>query len=380
MTLPILQFGTGRFLQAHVDLFVSQALARGEALGGIAVVQTTGSAQSTARTAALAGGAGYAVEVRGLLDGRRVSETVRVDSVRQAWHADTHWPQVMASVATDVRVIVSNTGERGYTLDPADGPSLLSGAGTAAPRSFPAKLAVLLYRRWRHQPGGGPSLFPCELVPRNGDTLRAVVCELAKSWQAPASFIDYLHDECVWVNSLVDRIVSEPLVPVGAVAEPYALWAIERQRGMVLPCTHPAIVLTDELGRFERLKLMLLNLGHTFLAERWLADGRPRDETVLQAMSDASLRAELEAVWNDEAMPVFDALGEGREARDYLVVLRDRLLNPFLAHRLADIAQNHASKKQARIGLLLSHADKLGLPPMQRRLRTAMATVEELHS
>jgi tagaturonate reductase len=149
---------------------------------------------------------------------------------------------------------------------------------------------------------------------------------------------------------------------------------------MVLPCTHPAIVLTDELGRFERLKLMLLNLGHTFLAERWLAGARPRDETVLQALADAPLRAELEAVWRDEVMPVFDALGEGREARDYLVVLRDRLLNPFLAHRLADIAQNHASKKQARIGLLLSQADKLGLPPTQARLRAAMATDEELHS
>jgi len=47
MALPILQFGTGRFLQAHVDLFVSQALARGEALGGIAVVQTTSSVQSS---------------------------------------------------------------------------------------------------------------------------------------------------------------------------------------------------------------------------------------------------------------------------------------------------------------------------------------------
>jgi tagaturonate reductase len=128
------------------------------------------------------------------------------------------------------------------------------------------------------------------------------------------------------------------------------------------------------------LKLMLLNLGHTFLAERWLAGGRPRDETVLQALGDAPLRAELEAVWRDEVMPVFDALGEGREARDYLVVLRDRLLNPFLAHRLADIAQNHASKKQARIGLLLSQADKLGLPPTQARLRAAMATDEELHS
>ena len=34
---PILQFGTSRFLQAHADLFISEALQQqdGEALGGI---------------------------------------------------------------------------------------------------------------------------------------------------------------------------------------------------------------------------------------------------------------------------------------------------------------------------------------------------------
>ena len=67
---PILQFGTGRFLQAHVGLFVSEALARGDALGGITVVQTTGSPASTARTAAMAAGEGYEVRIRGLVDGR----------------------------------------------------------------------------------------------------------------------------------------------------------------------------------------------------------------------------------------------------------------------------------------------------------------------
>ena len=31
MTFPIIQFGTSRFLQAHVDLFVSEALGKGAA-------------------------------------------------------------------------------------------------------------------------------------------------------------------------------------------------------------------------------------------------------------------------------------------------------------------------------------------------------------
>ena len=43
---PILQFGTSRFLQAHVDLFVSEALESGDALGGITVVQSTDSPTS----------------------------------------------------------------------------------------------------------------------------------------------------------------------------------------------------------------------------------------------------------------------------------------------------------------------------------------------
>ena len=50
---PILQFGTSRFLQAHADLFVSDALARGQALGPITVVHSSGDAGRSHRLAAL---------------------------------------------------------------------------------------------------------------------------------------------------------------------------------------------------------------------------------------------------------------------------------------------------------------------------------------
>jgi tagaturonate reductase len=118
-------------------------------------------------------------------------------------------------------------------------------------------------------------------------------------------------------------------------------------------------VLTDNLQHFERLKLFLLNLGHTFLAERWLRDARPADETVYGAMNDPVLRAELEMVWSEEVLPVFDALGKRDDALAYVAQLRDRLLNPFLEHRLADIAQNHAQKKKRRITPLVDLAASL---------------------
>ena len=41
MAFPIIQFGASRFPQAHVDLFVSQAFAKGDAMGRIVAVQTT---------------------------------------------------------------------------------------------------------------------------------------------------------------------------------------------------------------------------------------------------------------------------------------------------------------------------------------------------
>ena len=371
MPHPILQFGTGRFLQAHVDLFVSEALAAGNALGRIAVVQTTDSADSTRRLAALADGFGYRVEIRGLRDGRPVEDVVRVDSVGAAWNAARDWRLIFDAMASDVQVIVSNTADRGYELSEADRAETLAD-NARPPLSFPAKLVVLLHHRWRVHPIAPLTICPCELVPRNGDTLREIVVALASTWRLPAAFLEYLRRQCTWVNSLVDRIVSSALHPIGAVAEPYALWAIEQREQMVLPCEHPAIVVTPELAKFERLKLMLLNLGHSFLAERWLAEKRSATETVLDAMRDRGLSASLEAVWSEEVLPVFDAIGEGAEARAYLTQVRDRFCNPFLEHRIADIASNHAEKKRRRFGPVIELASKQTRPVRQPRLRAAL--------
>jgi len=366
----ILQFGTSRFLQAHVDLFVSQAMATGHALGGIAVVQTTRSEESAARVVALQRGEGYPVVVRGLLGGAPVDLQLQGTAVVEALQAEARWSRVL-DLAREAQVIVSNTGDRGYQLDPLDDATLLADA-ERVPRSFPAKLLVLLHARWQAVPQRPLSIYPCELIARNGDVLRDLVVQLARDWMLPAPFTAYLMQHCRWANSLVDRIVSEALSPVGAVAEPYALWAIERQPGLVLPCTHEAVVLTDDLQHFERLKLLLLNLGHTHLAERWLREGRPDGRTVLQAMQDLATREDLEALWAEEVLPLFKALGEHAKALAYLADLRDRLLNPFLAHRLADIAQNHEQKKQRRFLPAVQLARELNLPIPQRRLRAAL--------
>jgi tagaturonate reductase len=373
MPTPIVQFGTSRFLLAHVALFVSQALRRGadgQALGSICVVQTTHSADSARRLAALAAGGGYPVHVRGLQHGAIVDACCIGDAVREALQADRDWPRLQHKVAIEATVIVSNTADRGYQLEAADDAALLA-PKAPVPHSFPAKLLVLLHRRWQLNRDAPLSIFPCELIERNGEVLRELLVGLAHRWAVDGGFVDWLRTHCVWANSLVDRIVSAPLQPVGAVAEPYALWAVEAQPRLQLPCRHEDILLTDDLARHARLKLFLLNGGHSFLAERWLRERRCADETVLQAMHDERLRAELEALWHDEMLPVFAVLGLREAAVDYLEALRERLLNPFLEHRLAEIAQNHAQKKQRRFAPLRALAEQQGLP--QPRLRAALS-------
>ncbi|MBX6320958.1 MAG: mannitol dehydrogenase family protein [Rhodospirillaceae bacterium] len=364
---PILQFGTSRFLQAHVDLFVSEGLKTGSALGPITVVRTTTSPESAKRIAAFDRLRSYPVHIRGLAGGAVVDACVEVSSVARGLDANTQWEAVEEVFVREAECVVSNTGERGYELHDGDGPD------GPVPRSFPAKLARLLHARYRHD-RRPLALFPTELVTGNGAVLRDTVLAVARGWRLEPGFLEWLATSCRWPSSLVDRIVSEALNPIGAVAEPYALWAVEAVPEAPPPCRHPAIVVTDDLARYERLKLFILNLGHSFLAERWLIDRRPAEETVREALGDERLRADLDFLYEEEVLPVFDAIGLGPAARDYRRVVIERFLNPFLRHRLADIAGNHEAKKQRRFRPVFELARRHCPGLRQPRLQAALAS------
>ena len=362
---PILQFGASRFLQAHVDLFVSEALPKGEAMGRIAVAGTTGSPESRRRVAAFAKGEPYPVLVKGLTGGAVVDESLEVGSVGLGVDAATQWDE-LERLFIAARCAVSNTADRGYETDPSDRPD------AGPPKSFPAKLAKLLLARF--SAGAEPiTLFPCELTPANGQVLRGVALDVLDRWQAPAQARRWVADECRWVNSLVDRIVSAPLEPLGAVAEPYALWAIEDQPGLELPCRHPAIVVAKDLKPYERLKLFILNLGHTYLAEIWARQGGAPTLTVREAMADKAMRAQLDALYEEEVLPTFAAIGMGDEAKAYLKTVIERFSNPFLDHRLSEIHTNHEAKKRRRFGGLVELAEANGARVSQPRLKAALA-------
>ena len=163
-----------------------------------------------------------------------------------------------------------------------------------------------------------------------------------------SAFQEWLADSVVFADGLVDRIVSEDIEPVGAVAEPYALWAI-RRGNFDPPFTHPAIVMTENLEPFERLKLHILNLGHTVLAEERSRRGAPADETVSRFLGEATIAQRLTEIFASELVPGFAARGMKDAAVVYVQTTLERFGNPFLQHRIADIATNHAIKVTRRI-------------------------------
>lgn len=350
-TPHIVQFGTSRFLQAHADLFFSETGVP------VTVVQSSGDPARAARLGALA--QGYPVRIRGIQDGVTIDTETRVTSVTRTLSTATDWNELSRIVTDQATAILSNTGDRGYDALPAD--------HDPQPRqdmSYPAKLFHLLAARWRAD-RAPLTIYPTELVPENGRVLRARVLEIAAANGAELALHDWLSD-CIWVNSLVDRIVSEPIEPAGAVAEPYALWAIEAGPGVTVPCLHSAVQLVEDLEETERLKLHILNLGHTVMARIWQREGAAPNQLVRQMM-EGDAWVELEAIYRSEVLPGFAAKGMGPQAQAYLATTLERFRNPFLDHRVADLAQNHRQKVQRRIAAFVAWVgpDGPAMPELQ---------------
>jgi tagaturonate reductase len=343
-TLPetILQFGSGRFLRAFADLFIHQANAQ-QQIGRIVIVQSTGGERAGGLNRQ---GGRYHVLVRGIEAGQVIDHIEPCESISRALVAAQQWPEVLELARSpQLRVVLSNTTEKGYDLDPADGPN------DAPPRSFPAKLLAVL--RARFEAGlPGLTIVPCELRERQADVLRGLVVDLGRSWNLSADFLGWLENQCHWLNTLVDRIVTgtpadHPLLasdPMLTACEPYALFAIEDKPAAGRFLNHPAVVWTPDVMPYFLRKVRLLNGGHTaLLIKAW-----PRGfRTVREAVNDAELGPWLERLLLDEIAPVLQ--GRVEDPSGFARQVLDRFRNPFIEHQLADIALHHATKVQVRL-------------------------------
>jgi tagaturonate reductase len=284
-----------------------------------------------------------------------VDRVEEVASVSRALFAATQWPDVLAVARSpELLFIISNTTEAGYALDPTDGAYRVGDGArpaTVPPVSFPAKLTAVLHARWQAgEPG--VTLLPCELLEDNADKLRGIVLDLARTWGLPAEFTAWVDTECCWLSSLVDRIVpgkpaEHPLLasdPLLLMAEPFAFWALQTRPNAHRWAEHPAITRTPDVKPYFLRKVRILNGAHTALVSKV---GLKRFATVREAMDDDPTRAWLERLLFEEIVPVLEGRVDGPQefARQTL----ERFRNPFLQHKLTDIAAHHATKREVRL-------------------------------
>jgi len=339
----VLQFGSGKFLRGFVDLFIHEANREGQTVGRVVVVQTTGDSRANVLNQQ---NGRYHVLIRGLENGQVVDRVEAVESISRALVATQRWADVLAFARSpQLRCIISNTAEVGYTLDQADN------ASDKPPRSFPAKLLLVLKERYEAgQPG--VTLLPCELFEHNADMLLGLLQQLADAWSLTRGFVEWLRRQCVWHNTLVDRIVSaqpteHPLLARDAlltVAEPFAFWAIESKTGEVSPFRHPAIKTTIDVMPYFLRKVRILNAAHTALVTKAVPRGIA---TVREAVGDAEIAAWLDKLLFDEIVPVLRGRVEGPE--EFAKQTLERFRNPFLVHKFSDIRAYHDAKVKIRL-------------------------------
>ena len=346
----IIQFGTGRFLRGFFDYFINCLNRQGLYDGRIVVIQSTpGGAAKRINTQKGA----YHLVLRGIENGKTVEECHRITSISRALDPESDFDDFLKlSENPDMQVIVSNTTEVGIQFDET------ASFDDRPPKSYPAKLCRLLYHRFQ---SGLPGflIFPCELIDHNADVLRSVVLEHARQWNLGEDFIRWTKTENRFCNTLVDRICTgfpaeeaeqwekkfgEPDALLNT-AEPFHLWAVEGNYEEELPFRKAGlnVVWTDDITPYKLRKVRILNGGHTSMVLGASLFGL---ETVLECMRDETVHRLFQKCVFEEIVP---ALGETEETLAFAHSVEERFQNPYIRHRLSDIAVNSVSKFKVRV-------------------------------
>jgi tagaturonate reductase len=340
----ILQFGGGNFLRGYLDWMVDRLNVAGHPVGRIAVVQST-----SGNAAALANQGFYHLLTRGVSKGNAIDTCERVESIASVFHASSDWPRVLdLARSSELRFVFSNTTEAGIVTSPDDAIDALP------PKSFPAKLTRVLLERFR---AGlkGLVVVPCELIERNGQTLLACVRDTSARWQLPLEFVRWVESECVFVDTLVDRIVpgkpADAPDPFAVVAEPFCQLFLQSPVASVrdeLPFDRvPGVeaIWTDDLSPYRVRKVRILNGAHTAMAMVGLSCGKP---TVRSCMEDPLVCRYVQHLIENEVVPSL-RVPASLEPTSYARDVFDRFRNPSVEHKLASIALNTSSKWRTRL-------------------------------
>lgn len=258
-----------------------------------------------------------------------------------------------------IRIVSLTVTEGGYFIDPktgsfnADHPDIIyDGAHPDRPETaFGAMIAALKIRR---ENDDAPfTVMCCDNVPHNGDVTRDAVVGLAQL--SDPDFARWIGEYVAFPNSMVDRITPatgkrelELAMSMGlddqapVTCEPFRQWVMEDK----FPNGRPElekidVTFTDEVHRFETMKIRILNGGHAIIA---YPAGLRDIEFVHEAMEDEQIRAFLDHIESHEILPIVPPV-PNTELDAYKSLIIERFSNPDIGDTIRRLCLDGSNRQ-----------------------------------
>ncbi len=357
--LKVIQFGEGGFLRGFVDWMLQIVNEKTDFNGSVTVVQPIKNGLCDILTEQ---GCIYTHLCRGVegVDKRKID--VIANCVKPY---DDFESYIKLAEKKDYRFIVSNTTEAGIVFDD-------SNKITDRPaNTFPGKLTQLLAKRFELGLPGFVFL-PCELIDKNGERLKECILKYADLWSLGDSFKNWIENDNVFCNTLVDRINTgypkDEKIDVGFddkmlnTSEYFHLWVISGYNDLCKEIPFDKcnlnVIITQDLERYRTRKVRILNGSHTSMIPYALLCGV---ETVGDCLKDEVISTHLKNC-QEEIVASLDM--DKDEALEYAKDVMTRFANPYIKHMCQSIALNSVSKFKVRVlPSILEYEKKFGKAP-----------------
>ena len=356
----VIQFGEGGFLRGFADWMLQKVNEKTDFGGSVVVVQPIKDGMCDMLTAQ---GCVYTHLCRGV-EGVEVQKNDVISRCVKPY--DDFDAYIALAENPDFRFIISNTTEAGICFSTDD-------KITDRPaNTFPAKLTQLLKKRFELKLSGFVFL-PCELIDKNGETLKKCILQYADLWNLGDGFKTWIEKDNIFCNTLVDRIntgypkdekidldYEDNMINT---SEYFHLWVIDGYADLFkeLPFDKCGlnVIVTDKLEMYRTRKVRILNGAHTSLVPYALLEGF---DTVKSCVDDARMNEHIRKCVFDEIIPTLDLPAD--ELKAYADDVLTRFANPYIKHYLSSIALNSVSKFKVRVlPSILEYIRRFGKAP-----------------
>jgi len=197
------------------------------------------------------------------------------------------------------------------------------------------------------------SVLSCDNIQHNGDMARRML--LAFVQQQDAELAAWVEQTVAFPNTMVDRITpgttsadEEYLQKTHGIqdgwpviCEPFIQWVVEDNFSAGRPPLETVgVQFVPDVSPYEKMKIRLLNAGHSVLGIPGALHGHP---TINACMQDPVFATFMRQFMDQEASPVLEAL-EGVDLKAYKDTLEERFSNPNIRDSVSRICAESAAK------------------------------------